>query len=165
MFNNRISFLGVLVILVVALSSFGCSADSQKNEPSNAFKEAKLPPFNSGVDFVIETLSKDGKVRFMGKTNLPDGITLMFTFRGVGYTAQNKAIVNAGTFETSSFSKEGGSLPKGGYILEILTPIAAVQEPRIRDIVGSNGENYKGNYVTTFNRDKIISYTKSVDIK
>lgn len=119
-----------------------------------------MPSFASGVDFVVEPLFKDSKVQFVGKTNLPDGTTLMITFRGVNYTAQDKATVSNGNLKTTTFSKDGGYLPKGGYILEILTPIAAVQEPKIREIVGPNVENYKGNYVTTFNSDKIISFTK-----
>lgn len=164
--HNIVAFSGIIAIFIVALFSFGCSNDSQKNdEPSKAFKEAKLQPFESGVDFVVEPLYKDGKVRFVGKTNLPDGTALMIEFRGVGYIAQNKAVVNGGSLETSTFSKDGSYLPKGGYILEVLTPIAAVQDPKIREIVGPNGENYKGSYVTTFNSDRIIKYTKPIDIK
>jgi hypothetical protein len=157
-----------LTLIVLLLLLTGCSISQYSSEPSSSFNSAKLPVFSDGVDFVIETLStQDNKIYFIGKTNLPDGTKLMFQLdnKDLNYIGQCTATVEKGIFKSEHFSNGGNPLKPGEYKLEVLTPIAAVQPNSIREIVGPNGENYKGQYIAKFNSDTIIKYIQKVNIK
>lgn len=105
------------------------------------------------VYFEVETeLSELKKVKFNGKTNLPDGTSLMISFKNdsINYWAQDKVTVSGGNFETSWFSdgsRPASRLASGTYVLIVSTPYVAVMDSSVKSILGERGENLTGKYV------------------
>lgn len=112
------------------------------------------------------------KPTVIGVTNLPDGTELMVTVkRGEsGYMAQAKARVSNNGFRAGPFSQQGAPLNPGTYIIEISTPIAAVQPPAVRSVIGQDGSNLEGPLVqaSTFGGKviggKVIEYQTSFTV-
>ena len=82
----------------------------------------------------------------LGKTNLPDGASLMFTLenKGINYRAQTHTIVSGGKFEAGPFSMRGSSLPKGTYTLGVSMSVANVQSTDVQKVIGNDGGKLAG---------------------
>jgi len=82
----------------------------------------------------------------VGATNLPDGTELMVTIRRTesGYTAQDKTRVAKGAFGAGPFSQKGGPLNPGVYTIEVSSPLASLQPPFVRSVIGREGSNLEG---------------------
>jgi hypothetical protein len=92
------------------------------------------------------TTEGNEKPAVVGRTNLPDDTELMVTIKRSesGYMAQGKARVASGGFRAGPFSQRGAPLNPGTYTLEISMPIAAVQRPSVRSVIGRDGSNLEG---------------------
>lgn len=109
----------------------------------------------------------DGRPTVIGATNLPDGTELMVTIRRPEsrYMAQDKARTSNGAFRAGPFSQKGGSLNPGVYTVEISSPIAAVQPPAVRSVIGHEGANLQGPLAkrSTFG-GKVVEYQMSFTV-
>lgn len=100
------------------------------------------------LTFKVET-NGTRKPKIVGETNLPDGTELggSIDSKTVQYNAGSKFFVQNGHFESETFSKNGSDLEAGQYTAEVSMPIAQVQTPAVRAVIGQNGENLKGSLV------------------
>ena len=121
------------------------------------------------VDFSIESKIDNGKIQFIGKTNLPNGMELMVSLGNptTRFFAQDKVKINNGTFTTAPFSNKGAALPSGTYNLSIQAPLAAVQSQNIREIIGQHGEKLAGPFVKYDEKynDNTVFFKQAVTIK
>lgn len=159
------SFLASLLLIVSIILACKVS-DNQSNLQSNnsspqpissvtpEFKK-QLPkpdiqPLDKGVvlNFKVET-NGTRKPKIVGETNLPDGTELGVSIdsKTVRYNAGSNVFVQNGRFESETFSKNYNDLEAGQYTAEVSMPIAQVQSPAVRAVIGQNGENLKGSLV------------------
>ncbi|WP_394808568.1 hypothetical protein [Nitrosomonas sp.] len=132
--------------------------DISKQKPPQAGKGIK-------VDFSLELeRGTDGRVRILGTTNLPHGMTLMTGLRKVGakYFAQDNVEVINGRISTTWFSDGGKALSSGAYEVRISSPLPALQSTAVRDVIGQMGENLSGP-ITTSMGSKMIDLTFKKD--
>jgi len=82
----------------------------------------------------------------VGKTNLPDGTMLMVTVsrKASSYMGQTEATVSSGSFRAGPFSDNGGALNPGQYVVNVFTPLAALQPAAVRTIIGEDGGKLRG---------------------
>jgi hypothetical protein len=131
------------------------------------------PTTEKVLDVILDLSSehvKPGKIRFHGKTNLPDGMKLILSLSSdKGYYAQHKVAVSGGTFLSEWFmdaSRANGSMAKGTYRFQLTSTIPHVQPVNVKGIIGKMGENMKGKLVV---QDPIfgnrVSYTKEIIIE
>lgn len=128
--------------------------DTSKQKPPQVGKGIK-------VDVSIELeRGADGRVRVLGTTNLPHGMTLMTDLRKVGakYFAQDKVEVINGRISTAWFSDGGKALPSGAYEVNISSPLPALQPAAVRAVIGQIGENLSGP-ITTSMGSKMVDLT------
>lgn len=163
--NNIQSFTAILLLmtfLVLACKDSGNQDNLQNNNSSlkpalSASPELKeqvissdIQPLEKGVvlNFKTET-NGTRKPKIIGETNLPDGTELggSIDSETVKYNADSKFFVKNGRFESETFSKSQNDLEPGQYTAEVLMPIAQVQTPAVRAVIGQNGENLKGSLV------------------
>lgn len=133
--------------------------DISKQKPPQTGKGIK-------VDVSLEMeRGTDGRVRILGTTNLPHGMTLMINLRGVGtrYGAQDKVEVINGRISTTWFSDGGKPLPFGMYEVRISSPLPALQSAAVRAVIGQTGENLSGP-VTTSMGSKMVDITVKKNI-
>jgi hypothetical protein len=127
---------------------------------------AAAPAFAFKVTMSAKTEGGD-KPAVIGVTNLPDGTELMVTVkRGEsGYMAQGKVRVSNGSFRAGPFSQKAAPLIPGTYTIEISTPIAAVQSPSVRSVIGRDGSNLEGPLAkqSTFG-GKVVEYQTSFTV-
>jgi hypothetical protein len=114
--------------------------DTSKQKPPQVGKG-----INVDMSLEIER-GADGRVRILGTTNLPHGMTLMIDLRKVGtkYFAQDKAEVINGRISTIWFSDGGKPLPAGVYEISVSSPLPALQPAAVRAAIGQTGENLSG---------------------
>ncbi|ABS40128.1 PIN-like domain-containing protein [Clostridium botulinum] len=120
---------------------------------------APLPPEKGKeveVNFDFEVERPEGKyVQIKGTTTLPQDTDLMFSLvnTDLNYHANSKVKVSEGNCFISDIFKKGSNpetnaLPSGKYKLEIVVPIANVQPDTVKVILGKNGRNLTGQYVS-----------------
>ncbi|MFZ3185194.1 MAG: hypothetical protein WA173_13755, partial [Pseudomonas sp.] len=103
-----------------------------KTEKQYDTSKQKSPQAGKGikVDVSLELeRGADGRVRILGTTNLPHGMTLMLGLRKVDakYFAQDKVEVINGRISTNWFSHAGKALPSGAYEVSVSSPLPALQ--------------------------------------
>lgn len=90
----------------------------------------------------------DGGARptVVGSTNLPDGTELLIELarKESSYTAQATTRVASGAFRAGPFSQRGAALNPGVYTLQVVMPVAAVQQPSIWPVIGNEGSKLSG---------------------
>lgn len=64
--------------------------------------------------------------------------------RDNSYIAQGKAVVSSGQFRAGPFSQKGAPLDAGAYQIEVSSPIASLQPPSVRAVIGQDGEKLAG---------------------
>lgn len=120
--------------------------DFEDEESLKASELDKLPePVDIEVDINVEPNSDNS---FFITTNLPDGTELMLALSGKGYLAQDKVYVGEGCATSSVFTNHGAAL-EGVYELEVMMPIATVQNDFVKHFIGDNGQYLKGPYVSS----------------
>lgn len=147
---------------------------TSKPQPSGPATEAALPPPPASVppqdppamaptdlvvslDFTPPAPSEPVRIH----TNLPSGTDLMVTVSekgGRGDTFQDKTRVSEGSANAGPFGR-GGSLPDGLYEIEVLMPIAEVQNEEVRTRIGAHGERLKGPLVSSGEHGIIVRRT------
>jgi len=162
------SFLAVLLLVALVLLACKVSDNRMVSQNSNAASQpastaspqAQIQPLDAGVvlTFSIETNSTR-RPTIAGETNLPDGTDLMISIDSgtTKYNASSKAIVRGGHFQSETFSKDNSDLEAGQYISEVLMPVALVQSPSVRAVIGEKGENLKGSLVQQGNLGITVS--------
>ncbi|MDR3599551.1 MAG: caspase family protein [Desulfosporosinus sp.] len=128
-----------------------------------------LPGASINVSFELNEadVSENGCV-ISGRTNLPTNTQLMIKLQNsnLQYSAQSKAHVQSGIFNSEQFTMNKAPLPSGDYKILISTPIASVQPKEVQLHVGVKGCNLMGPYVSTNIIDgKTVEFQKVITIK
>lgn len=87
-----------------------------------------------------------------GSTTLPPKTDLMITLENtdLSYSAQCKTSVdNNNEFTSQPFTLKGDAILAGEYRIIISMPISSVQPKDVQTLIGTNGQNLTGEYVTT----------------
>ncbi len=128
--------------------------DLSKQKPPQAGKS-----ITAAVSLNMER-GVDGRVRIVGSTNLPDGMSLMIRIRNVDarYGAQDSIKLMNGKFVTTWFSDHGKPPPNGTYEINISSPLPSVQSAPVRAVIGEQGENLLGAIRTSMG-SKMIDLT------
>jgi len=96
-----------------------------------------------------------GKPIFTVETNLPQNMEFMFTVSNdTRILGQAKANVVDGTVSAGPFSLQGNPYPSGIYNLDISSPLVQLQPPDVQEILGQNGKNVSGEYIS----EGMVSY-------
>lgn len=170
----------LMTFVVLGCKNSGNQSNLQSNNSSpqinlNATPKLKEPPITSSIqslekgvvlDFKIET-NGTRKPKIIGETNLPDGTELggSIDSKTVKYNAGSKFFVRNGRFESETFSKNQNDLEAGQYTAEVSMPIAQVQTPAVRAVIGQNGENLKGSLVEKDNLGVTVSAKQPFQLK
>ena len=154
-----------IIYLLIALGSNNTKGEEakaeQQSKPNEVVVEEQKPvsneiedeeSSNKAFDVTLEVEptvnSEDGTVLFGVKTNLPEDTKMMVTVYNESYTAQDNIVILAdGVGYTTEFSNEGEGL-KGTYTVDVTMTIPPLQNDSVREIIGQNGENILGKYVT-----------------
>lgn len=147
---RKIIFAGIFVLLLSACSNSEKASDpkSELEKVDNKIETDK--EINSEIDVTLdlEIIKNEGKVSFLGETNLPDETEIMITLSNEnGYRAQDKINVQDRIFESNTFSDKSSFLSPGKYNVEITTPTANVQPESVKGIIGDNGVNLVGDLI------------------
>ncbi len=142
-----------------------------KTVTEKEYSAITMPPASGKAkEVVIEVVLNrqlDGKGKVLGKTNLPDEMTLMVDLRNKAsnFFAQNSVTVRNGIFETASFSDRGRALGKGLFEISISSPLSEFQPSSVKAIIGKQGENLAGSLVETNFGSKTIWFSTGVDLQ
>lgn len=95
-----------------------------------------------------------------GKTNLPDGATLLVNLRRRegNFLAQDAVTVAGSAFRAGPFSARGAPLPPGTYEVSVSMSIARLQSASVQTVIGDKGQNLKGPYVKGSSTDSSGNY-------
>lgn len=88
-------------------------------------------------------------VTIVGVTNLPHGSQLLISLRRpqAKYFAQAKTVVVNGVFRAGPFTANQSTPPPGDYFVDVTFPLAHVQAPEVRKLIGENSEKLRGKLV------------------
>src|SRR5690625_1280308 len=139
--------------MAVAILLVACGNDDAKEEETTPVskeeateqveeteKAEEKEPIDVTMD--VEPVIDNGKVYFIGETNIPDRGVLMFTVTGPNdYMAQTKEIILDGEFQTDPFSAQGETLPAGEYELSVSLSIPSAQDEE--EFIEAAGEDYE----------------------
>ncbi|MDR0271303.1 hypothetical protein [Paenibacillus sp.] len=118
------------------------------------------------VELIINENVTAGQVSFDGATNLPNGTELMITVSNEsGFQAQSSITVSSNGFKTEKFSDNGQALESDVYNVAVTMPIASVQPDAVKEIIGENSENLKGDLVNEGDFGRTVSYSKSIKVE
>lgn len=125
---------------------------------------------NTVVDFVVdkEVDYSNGKVRIVGRTNIPDNMELILSLDGnkLAYSAQDKVVVTHGEFQSGWFTNNGHGLDPDDYNLMITSRPASVQPGQVQEKIGLLGENLSGDLVVSeLGFGNRIKYTYEFSLK
>ncbi len=170
-------YLLVLFSLVLILSACGSSdetkADNEKSkiedieEEKEEKEEQEEQEEQEQIEVAVDVepiIQDDGKVYFLGETNLPDHGELMFTINGNDYTSQTKEVIVDGAFETEVFSKEGETMPEGDYELSISLSVSNTQDEKFVKLTGDDYELLTGELMNGDGMGKTMNYDTSFSI-
>ncbi|HUS09880.1 MAG TPA: hypothetical protein VMZ30_05380 [Pyrinomonadaceae bacterium] len=168
----KLSFLAAL--LPVALVVLACKVSDNRNSNASpqpaatTSPQAQIQPLDKGVvlTFRIET-NGTRRPTVVGETNLPDETDLMISIdsRTIRYNASSKALVQGGHFQSETFSNDNSDLEAGQYNAEVLMPVALVQSPSVRAVIGEKGENLKGSLIEQGNLGVTVSRNQPFQLK
>jgi len=118
------------------------------------------------LDVGMEVNSK-GLLRIVGTTNLPGGTCGMLELRcaALGFIDRDSVTVSKGRFASKWFSMNYRSLPPGAYAFSFSTSLPGLQPEKVRVIIGNNGENLSGPYVSDRLADNIVQYENTFVLK
>lgn len=165
---GKMNRLGIICLITVFLMSCAepqhptVEEEPEFSEPETVSEVApQLPPLSEGVILELEVdLSQAKRPVLVGKTNLPDGTTIMTSVQGEtsDFLGQDRATVKNGSFRVGPFGPASG-LANGEYVAGATMPLPRLQSESVKAIIGQNGENLKGPLVK---RDA-LGATVSVD--
>ncbi len=159
----------VLLLITIIVISVSIKEEEKVLTPSQRLDQKQN--VISTIEVIIDVSPKveSGKLYVHGKTNLPNQTNLMMNLsKGNNYSAQDKIIVQNGTFKSTGFSNKGLSLPNGDYVIEISTPLSRLQPESVQIIVGEKGKNLTGSLVVRgvdiFKDDNFVSFKTNFKI-
>jgi len=149
---------GIIAAAWIVYLLIGLSGNSSNKAPSEAAQPTELVDTvsdDSATDRIDVTLdvepninTDDGTVLFGVKTNLPENTKLLVTVFNDDYTGQDSVVIlSNGVGFTSEFSDNGHGLI-GTYNVSVTMSLPSLQDDSVKDIIGENGENLTGRYVT-----------------
>jgi hypothetical protein len=102
--------------------------------------------YAADIEYINAQVIGNKKPKVKINTNLPDGLELAVDINkiGGGYADGYNIKIKNGEVLTNEFTKDGGPLPSGEYMVMILTAGAAFLPENIQKIIGENGENLIG---------------------
>ncbi len=106
-----------------------------------------VPKGATALDVLLQVaVEGDQKPVVVGTTNLPSGTQLMISVsrKASSYSAQDQVVVNNGNFRAGPFTKNGSPLNSGAYLVEVSSPLAALQPAAVQAVIGSSGEKIVG---------------------
>jgi hypothetical protein len=118
------------------------------------------------VNITIKT-EGGGKPKVIGQTNLPDGMKLMITIsrKASSYRGQDHATVMNGVFQAGPFTQKGQPFNPGTYMIEVSSPLTALQPQSVRKVLGKEGKNLQGQYVDESSLgDKMVRYESTFEV-
>ena len=156
--------LGVIAVAAVVggiIKNFSSPPDAQKQiaaAPITCPPIADVgPPVSSATNFTVKfEASVKGDPRkptVVGRTNLPAGTQLMVNLERSesAYKAEAKSTVgNDGCFSGGPFSRSGGPINGGEYVVDVLMPVSSVQPQAVQALIGRKGQNLRGPLVKPF---------------
>lgn len=160
----------IIFIFSLAFILSGCSQpkETETQEEVTEVEEVEEVVVNSEINVTmdLEIVENQGRVEFIGKTNLPDETEIMVTLTNYnGYKGQDETYIQDGSFTAGPFSDKDFALPNGTYNVRITTPIARLQPDSVKKILGDKGVNLVGDLITydsTFGN--LLEYNESFDI-
>lgn len=140
-----------IFIMCTSLLFSACSDSNNENIDSLPTAQVQEKSGSNGimkeaVEIDIQIISvQDGRIIVSGTTNLPDTTSLLISLENkiIGFGAQDKSIVEDGSFSTSPLGKKTG-LPVGNYTVEIMMPLPSIQSKAVQDIIGKQGQYLSG---------------------
>lgn len=117
--------------------------------PDAATAHANLPPIaplEDGVVLEIEvSKASSGRPILSGRTNLPDGTTIMLGVSGsdTGFNGGESTEVEGTTFIAGPFGPARG-LDPGRYVASAVMPYPLVQSASVKAVIGEDGEHLRG---------------------
>jgi hypothetical protein len=151
MTNPRATLIAVAIGLVVVACSktdappmTNPSAITSAPESGHALSSTAVT-FDGTVK-LLARLEGSAKPEVVGVTNLPDGTLLMITLsrKESAYAAQAKASVSGGAFRAGPFSRQGSDLSPGKYVIDIGSPLTALQPASVQLAFGPSGSKLRG---------------------
>lgn len=137
------------------------------HEPKEEMK-SDVQPLEKGVvlTFKVETSGKR-KPKIVGETNLPDGTELGVSIdsSAVQYNSCSTVFVRNERFESETFSNDQNDLEAGQYTAGVSMPMAQLQTPAVRAVIGQDGENLKGSPVEKGFTGVSVSTEQSFQLK
>lgn len=134
-------------------------------------KDAELgKEINVYIDLTAD-ISELKELTVVGKTNLPDGMSLMLevTDSNERYFAIEDVIVNNGEFRSKGIidvEQPAKRMKNGIYTVKIKSATASVLSDKVRAVIGENGENLIGDLVAYDSLfGNMIDFTGIVEIK
>jgi len=140
-----------------------------QTEKQYSASREKPPQLGKGLNVELHLeieRGNDGRVRIVGKTNLPNGMTLMLGLRDTAskYFAQDKVEVLNSQFVSAWFSEGGKPLRPSTYQISVSSPLPDLQPQAVRARIGEKGENLSGS-VRSWMGSKMIEYTVRKTLK
>jgi hypothetical protein len=133
-----------LLLFVLALSLAGCGSTPSTPTPVTLALKI-LVRISAGHHITPEGVS------FSGTTNLPEDTQLLLRlYSGDGPIGQAYVAVSQGKFESERFRDSGEALilPQGTYDVRITMPMADMQPPSVKLLLGEDSANLYGPLVT-----------------
>lgn len=134
--------------------------EAKQQESPRKFSAVSGP--DTPLAFEFEVRGDPTSPIIAGATNLPDGTHISANvLKGDRYLSDGgKAEVANGNFETPPLKLNNDPLLPGKYILEIMTPLEAVQPDQVRAAVGREYENLTGNQFSDGEFGRVITITR-----
>ncbi|MBE1554790.1 hypothetical protein [Sporosarcina limicola] len=149
----------ILFLFMAAMMLGACGNDAAPKEETPKIEPVAVEKESIEVTMNVEpVIQEDGKVYFLGKTNLPDHAELMFTVTGDDFMGQIKEVIIDGAFETESFSEKGEALPAGEYELSVTLSIPSTQDKKFTEVAGKDYEFLTGNLMDDDGIGKSMEY-------
>jgi len=141
------------------------SPATQKVQTEKQYDLSKQKPPQAGKSITVAVSlnierGADGRVRIVGSTNLPDGMSLLISIRNfeARYGVQDSIKLMNGKLVTTWFSDHGMPPPSGTYEINISSPLPSLQSAPVRAVIGEQGENLLGAIRTSMG-SKMIDLT------
>ncbi len=116
---------------------------------------------------ISANLESSPRPAVLGKTNLPDGMSLLVGVRArqKKFFGQAHAVVNGGVFRAGPFGSAEAPLAPGPYSVEISSPLPPLQPREVRSIIGANGEQLHGKLVRKSFGANVVSHKTAVTLR
>jgi hypothetical protein len=151
-----------LALLMFALN--GCSPQNGNGSTASVERETFSPSQPKPLRLEIVATPLQNGARIAGRTNLPDGTSLMLGLQRGPVGAGPEVTVRNGAFSADVFPRDGAAIPPGRYEVSVSSPLGDLQPDVVRDQLGSSYEALTGPLLRRDDIGRMIRYTGSVTI-